>query len=159
MNANISTAVIQKLSEKIPCILVVEDCEDNRRIIAYVIELLNCTLITAVNGAKALEIARKYQPDLILLDIILPDISGINLVITLKQDKITSKIPVIAVTGLALAEEREHIFKAGCDDYISKPYRLEDLEAIIQRHLARQVCSTELRLELQLETPSVEVQK
>jgi CheY-like chemotaxis protein len=61
----------------------------------------------------------------------LPDINGIELVTRLKQDEFTSKIPIVAVTALARMQDREQILQAGCEDYLSKPYMLNELENII----------------------------
>ena len=93
-------------------------------------------LVLAVDGRQALGLAIEQQPALILLDVMLPDISGVEIVRQLKQNSQTLTIPVIAVTALARQEDRDRLFLAGCDDYISKPYMLDDLEAVIQYHLA-----------------------
>ena len=137
MDSNFSASRVQESVEQMPLVLAVEDNEDNLLLIAYVLEQFNCTFMTATDGRKALSLAREYQPDLILLDMVLPEVSGIELISRFKQDKLTSRIPIIAVTGLVLAREREQIESAGCDDYISKPYLLNDLEAVIRRYLAR----------------------
>jgi CheY-like chemotaxis protein len=75
------------------------------------------------------------QPDLILLDIMLPDMDGLEVIRCLKQISRTMTIPIVAVTALARATDREQILLAGCDDYISKPYMLEDLAALVYRYL------------------------
>ncbi|MEL6166075.1 MAG: response regulator [Cyanobacteria bacterium J06641_2] len=125
----------QQRNSEIPLILAVEDNEDNLLIINYVVDSLNCRFIGEANGSKTLEIARETQPDLILLDIMLPETNGIDLFHDLKQDVSTSHIPVIAVTALARAEEKQRILDAGFNAYISKPYMLEDIEELICRHL------------------------
>ncbi|MFE1748436.1 response regulator [Coleofasciculus sp. H7-2] len=118
-----------------PVILAVDDDEDNLLLLAYVLEPLNCLIITAVDGHTAFEKAQTEQPNLILLDIMLPDLDGLHVVRQLRQNPQTSTIPVIAVTALARPEDRERILTAGCNDYISKPYLLEDIEAVIRRNL------------------------
>lgn len=160
MNVNIAFHHIQlqQSSANIPCILVVEDNEDNLVLITQIINLLNCKFITTRDGMNVSSLAKTYQPDLILLDIILPDVNGLELVAELKQDRRTNQIPIVAVTGLALAEDRDRILKAGCDDYISKPYLIDDLEAIIERFIQRSFCCNRA-LNLQLENFSAEVQK
>jgi CheY-like chemotaxis protein len=92
-------------------------------------------VITAVDGQTALNKARSEQPDLILLDIMLYPIDGIQIVSELKQDPNTKDIPVVAVTALARADDRDRILMAGCNDYISKPYMLDEMEAIIRRYI------------------------
>lgn len=118
-----------------PIILAVDDDEDNLVLLTEVLEPLNCLVMTATHGQTALRLAQAYQPNLILLDIMLPDLNGIEVVYRLKQNQATAKIPVIAVTALARLEDRDRLILAGCNDYISKPYILEDLEALIRHYL------------------------
>lgn len=118
-----------------PLILAVDDDEDNLLLLAYALEPLGCSLITAVDGLSALRIAQTYQPDLILLDILLPRMDGTEVAFQLKRDPKTQKIPVIAVTALASVKDQENILQAGCDDYISKPYMIDDMETIVRRYL------------------------
>lgn len=114
-----------------PLILAVEDNEDNLLIMNYIVDSLNCRFIGEPNGNKTLSIARESQPHLILLDIMLPEANGIDLFYSLKQDRETCHIPVIAVTALARVEERQRILSAGFDAYVSKPYMLEEIEEVI----------------------------
>jgi CheY-like chemotaxis protein len=80
--------------------------------------------------------ALSYSPNLILLDILLPDMNGQDLALQLRRLPTLTATPIIAVTALAKADDRQQILLSGCNDYITKPYILEDLEAIIQKHLA-----------------------
>lgn len=114
-----------------PLILAVEDNEDNLLLINYALESLGIRLICQTDSSSTLLVAKEYQPDLILMDILLPGLSGIEIVHYLKKEPLTKQIPVVAVTALASAEERERILMSGFDDYISKPYMIEDLEALI----------------------------
>ena len=118
-----------------PIILAVDDDEDNLLLLTEVLRAFECLVISASNGEAAILLAQNYQPDLILLDVMLPDFSGIEVVHRLKQNPQTTKIPVIAVTALARAEDRDRLLLAGCNDYISKPYMLDEMEAIICRYL------------------------
>jgi CheY-like chemotaxis protein len=118
-----------------PIILAVDDDEDNLVLLTEVLEPLNCLVMTATHGQTALRLAQAYQPNLILLDIMLPDLNGIEVVYRLKQNQETAKIPVIAVTALARLEDRDRLILAGCNNYISKPYILDDLEALIRHYL------------------------
>lgn len=118
-----------------PIILAVDDNEDNLLLLTEVLEPLNCLVMTATHGQAALLLAQAYQPNLILLDIMLPDLNGIEVVYRLKQNQKTAEIPVIAVTALAKLEDRDRLILAGCNDYISKPYILEDLETLIRHYL------------------------
>jgi len=125
----------QQRTSEIPLILAVEDNEDNLLIINYIVDSLSCRFIGEPDGKKTLQIAQDSQPNLILLDIMLPETNGIDLFYALKQDVSTSHIPVIAVTALARAEEKQRILEAGFDAYISKPYMLEEIEELICRYL------------------------
>ncbi|MBE9035229.1 response regulator [aff. Roholtiella sp. LEGE 12411] len=125
----------KKQSFQQPLILAVEDHDDSLLLIGYALESLGCRFICQADSLATVLVAKEYQPDLILLDILLPGYSGIDVVRYLKEEPLTCKIPVIAVTALASREDRERILKAGFDDYISKPYMIEDLEAIIRRVL------------------------
>jgi CheY-like chemotaxis protein len=118
-----------------PVVLAADDDEDNLLLLAYALEPLGCTLLTAVDGLSALSLARIYQPDLILLDVLMPYMDGTEVVSQLRKDSKTKAIPAIAVTALAIPQDRERLLLAGFNDYISKPYMLEDIEAIARRHL------------------------
>ncbi|HEY9860818.1 MAG TPA: response regulator [Candidatus Obscuribacterales bacterium] len=119
-----------------PLILAVDDSADDLVLITQALTLFGYAFITATDGPTALQLAQTYQPDLILLDIVLRGMSGIEVSRELKQRSQTQQIPVIAVTVLARAEDRTQILGAGCNDYINKPYRLEDLEMMLQQYLS-----------------------
>lgn len=125
----------KKHSSLQPLVLAVEDHDDSLLLISYALDSLGCRFICQADSSTTLIVAKEYQPDLIVLDILLPGMSGIDVVRHLKQEPLTREIPVVAVTALASREDREHILMAGFDDYISKPYMIEDLEAVIQRLL------------------------
>ncbi len=116
-------------------ILAVDDNEDNLLLLTEVLEPLNCLVMTATHGQTALLLAQGYQPDLILLDVMLPDVNGMEVVQRLRQNQETAQIPVVAVTALAREEDRDRLILAGCNNYISKPYLIEDLEALIRQYL------------------------
>ncbi len=118
-----------------PLILAVDDDEDNLVLLIEVIKPLNCSFITATQGQTALNLAQEQQPALILLDVMLPDINGIEVLAQLKQNPQTMAIPVVAVTALAAQGDRDRLCLAGCNDYISKPYMLDELETLICRYL------------------------
>lgn len=117
-------------------ILAVDDNEDNLLLLSEVLNVFNCSLITATHGEVALLLAQAYNPDLILLDVMLPDLNGVEVVRHLKQNPTTKNIPVIAVTALARQEDRDRLLSAGCEEYITKPYMLEDLEAIVSIYIS-----------------------
>ena len=122
---------------KQPRILAVDDNEDNLLLLSEVLNAFDCSLLTATSGQIALTIAQAYNPDLILLDVMLPDLNGIEVVLQLKHNPTTENIPVIAVTALASEEDRDRLLAVGCSGYLSKPYMIEDLEAIVRRALVQ----------------------
>ncbi|MDZ8223843.1 MULTISPECIES: response regulator [unclassified Nostoc] len=120
-----------------PLILAVEDDDDSLLVISYALESMGYRFICQTDSSATVLVAKEHQPDLILLDILLPGLSGMDVVRHLKLEPLTCAIPVVAVTALASTEDRERILKAGFNDYISKPYMIEELEAIIRHELAR----------------------
>jgi len=118
-----------------PLVLVVDDNEDNLQLLTQLLELMDCTFITAADGETTISMAKNYQPDLILLDMMLPDISGIEVSSNLKQDAQTKNIPIVAVTAMARVEDKERFLVAGCVDCVTKPYNIEDLEMIIRKYI------------------------
>lgn len=118
-----------------PLILAVEDNEDNLLLIDYIAETLECRFIGESQGSNVLAIAKQYQPNIILLDIMLPDSSGFEIFANLQQDSATVHIPVIALTALAMKEDMQRIKAAGFHEYVKKPFVLDELEDIIKDYL------------------------
>ncbi len=118
-----------------PLVLVVDDNEDNLLLLAFVVEQLDCRIVTALDGKTALDLAQDYHPSLILLDMMLPDMDGIEVLSHLKQNPITKTIPVIAVTAMAREQDRDRILLAGCNEYVSKPYAVDELEMLLRSYL------------------------
>lgn len=117
-------------------ILVVDDDQDNLLLINYqLLQLLDCAVISAQTGQMALTFTEQYQPDLILLDIMLPEMDGLEVVRRLKENPDTRHIPVVAVTAMARSLDKDLALAAGCDDYVCKPYEIELLADAIARNL------------------------
>jgi two-component system cell cycle response regulator DivK len=116
-------------------ILIVEDNELNLKLLKDVLDFRGYSTMVTGSGAEALNLARQNLPDLILLDIQLPDLTGTEVARRLKADGRTHAIPIIAVTAFAMSGDRERILESGCDDYISKPFSLQALLALIERHI------------------------
>ncbi|BAY08872.1 response regulator [Calothrix sp. NIES-2098] len=125
----------EKRNSQQPLILAVEDHDDNLALIGYALESFGCGFICQTDSINTLVVAKEYQPDLIMLDILLPSLNGIEVVRYLKQDPLTCKIPVVAVTALASKQDKERIFEAGFDGYLNKPYMIDELEIMIRRLL------------------------
>ncbi|BAZ15013.1 two-component system, regulatory protein [Calothrix sp. NIES-4071] len=122
-----------------PLILAVEDNEDNLVLMRYALDAVGCRSICLQDSYSTVVLAKEHQPDLILLDILLPGLSGIDIIKLLKREPLTYDIPVVAVTALAGAEDRERILFAGFDDYLSKPFMIEEFESKIYHHLHRKL--------------------
>ncbi|MCC0178258.1 response regulator [Waterburya agarophytonicola K14] len=120
---------------KIPLVLVVDDDPDNLFFIACIIDALNLKCICAQTGGSAIELAINHQPDLILLDMVMPEIDGMEITRRLKNNSFSYNIPILAVTGLTFPKHKEAMKKAGCDDYISKPCSIDELELKISYFL------------------------
>ncbi len=101
-------------------ILLVEDIELNRDLIEQLLED-DYVVITAADGAQGIEMAREQQPDLILMDMSLPEIDGWEATRRLKADPATAAMPIVALTAHAMQGDEERARAAGCDDYITKP--------------------------------------
>jgi two-component system, cell cycle response regulator DivK len=112
-------------------ILLVEDNEMNRDMLARRLEKRGFQLVIATDGLMGIEMARKEMPDLILMDMSLPGLDGWQASRQLKSDNATSRIPIIALTAHAMAEDREKAMAAGCDEYETKPVELASLLAKI----------------------------
>jgi two-component system, cell cycle response regulator DivK len=102
-------------------VLIVEDNELNMKLFNDLLEAHGYRVLQTRDGLSALEIARQHMPDLILMDIQLPEVSGIEVTKWLKEDDSLRRIPVIAVTAFAMKGDEEKIREGGCEAYISKP--------------------------------------
>lgn len=118
-----------------PVVLHVEDNPSNRKVVLHILRSVDVALMETTDGESGLAAAARELPDLILLDMHLPGVSGYEVVASLKADDRTRHIPVIAVTSDAMAGDEARA-RAGCDDYVAKPYRPHQLLEAIRRHLS-----------------------
>ncbi len=126
-----------KAGRKKPVILIVDDNEDIR---FYLKDNLrrNYTVYEAVNGAEGWEKTKQHQPDLVITDVMMPVMDGMELCRTIKNDKHTSHIPVILLTARSAAEPKLEAFQVGANDYVTKPFSFEMLQSRIKNLLAQQ---------------------
>jgi two-component system cell cycle response regulator DivK len=117
-------------------VLVVEDNTANMTLAVFLLRSAGHTVLSATNAEAGLTLARDQHPNLILMDIQLPGMDGLEATMLLKQDDKTGTIPVIALTALAMKGDEERIRAAGCDGYIAKPMRYKDFLAAIAAQLA-----------------------
>jgi two-component system cell cycle response regulator DivK len=116
-------------------ILVVEDQEDNRKIVRDLVTASGYELVEAATGEEGLEVAARERPDLILMDIQLPGIDGYEVTRRIKANPQLRQIPIIAVTSYALSGDDKKAFAAGCDGYVTKPFSPRLLLAKIKEYL------------------------
>ncbi len=116
-------------------ILIVEDNELNMKLFHDLLEAHGYETLQTQEGLKALDIAREHHPDLILMDIQLPEVSGLEVTKWLKADDELASIPVIAVTAFAMMGDEERIREGGCEAYISKPITVSTFLETIRKHL------------------------
>lgn len=122
-----------------PKILLVEDIPELREMLMRRLVKRNFAVVTAGNGEEACTIARSELPDLILMDMTMPVLDGWEASKQLKADAITQAIPIIALTGCAMAGDRDKALQAGCNDYETKPIDLNSLLEKMQRLLQGKV--------------------
>jgi two-component system, cell cycle response regulator DivK len=116
-------------------VLVVEDNELNMKLFHDLLEAHGIATIQTRNGKDVMEIARRERPDLILMDIQLPEVSGLDVTKWLKADADLKSIPVIAVTAFAMKGDEQKIREGGCEDYISKPISVTKFMETISKYL------------------------
>jgi CheY-like chemotaxis protein len=122
-------------SELSPLILVVDDYQDAREMYAEYLQYSGFRVAEAKNGNEAVAQARSLRPDLILMDLSLPGMDGWEATRVLKADEDTKDIPIVALTGHALAGASEGARKAGCDSFVTKPCLPDDLVVEVRRML------------------------
>jgi two-component system, cell cycle response regulator DivK len=118
-------------------VLLVEDNEDNRIIYATALRYAGYSVLEAITGTQGVQQARDGAPDLILMDISVPELDGWEATAILKADSLTRHIPIIAVTANALPDDAERSRKAGCDGYLAKPISPAALLTEVDRRFGR----------------------
>jgi len=118
-----------------PLILVVEENLHNLELLDSYFKKLKIACIGAKQGIKAIILAQTQKPDLILLDMMVSDLSGSQVINYLKQDAKTAKIPIIAVLPFVLVHNQDYLFLTGAEEYITKPYDFSHLNSLVDRYL------------------------
>lgn len=116
-------------------VLVVEDNELNMKLFHDLLEAHGYGILQTKDGMEALQIARDHKPDLILMDIQLPEVSGLEVTKWIKEDDNLKSIPVIAVTAFAMKGDEEKIREGGCEAYIAKPISVANFLQTVQKFL------------------------
>jgi len=122
-------------SLKMKTVLIVEDNDLNMKLFHDLLDAYGYNTIQTKDGMEALSLAREHMPDLILMDIQLPEVSGLEVTKWIKEDETLKSIPVIAVTAFAMKGDEEKIREGGCEAYIAKPISVEDFLNTVKEYL------------------------
>ena len=114
-------------------ILIVEDEPRNLKLFRDLLQRFGFVTVEATDGEQGVELARTRKPDLILMDIMMPKMDGLEATRLLKADAETKHIPIIALTSYAMKGDRERTLAAGCDEYIAKPVDIQELLEAVER--------------------------
>lgn len=116
-------------------VLIVEDNELNMKLFRDLLEAHGYNTVESRDGIDALKVAREMRPDLILMDIQLPEVSGLEIAKWMKEDENLKSIPIIAVTAFAMKGDEEKIRQGGCEAYLAKPISLNNFLETVERYL------------------------
>jgi CheY-like chemotaxis protein len=116
-------------------LLLIEDNPNNSYLMRYLLEKAGFTVLEATSGVEGIDLALRYKPDAVLLDIQLPEMNGYEVLSAMRSDCELSGIPVIAVTSYAMAGDRERIMHSGADGYIEKPIDPDSFVATVSANL------------------------
>ncbi len=130
-----SMASKEKKEHMSKLVLIVEDNELNMKLFRDLLEAHGIDTIETKDGKNVLDMAREHKPDLILMDIQLPEISGLDVTKWLKEDEELKEIPVIAITAFAMKGDEQKIREGGCEDYISKPISVGKFLDVVNYYL------------------------
>lgn len=129
--------LMHKASIQLPLVMVIDDDVDSLVLMCHVLEKFACIPLCETSGRAALDTINNYKPDLVVLDIRLPGVGGLEIMRSLKEREVTRTIPIVVTTALAGYKAREEVLHVGCDHYITKPYLLTDLEQLMHSYLVR----------------------
>lgn len=131
----LSSRLRQRAYAMAKTVLVVEDNELNMKLFHDLLEAHGYDIVQTRNGLEAIDLARKHRPDLILMDIQLPEVSGLKVTKWIKDDDDLRTIPVIAVTAFAMKGDEERIRQGGCEAYLSKPISVAKFIETVKAYL------------------------
>jgi DNA-binding response OmpR family regulator len=120
-----------------PVVLVADDDDDIRDLVAFRLDRAGYEVLRAGDGQEALDLAREHHPDLAVLDVMMPKLTGYDVTRELRADAATSRIPVILLTARVQEADVARGFEAGADDYVKKPFSPQELKARVQAILGR----------------------
>lgn len=118
-------------------VLCIEDNDSNMRLVSRIVEAEKHDFLAAADGLTALELIQQERPDLILLDINIPGIDGLEIARRMKGDDALATIPIVATTANVLVGDRERCLEAGCDEYLPKPLDVRELQTVLRAYLGQ----------------------
>jgi two-component system, cell cycle response regulator DivK len=121
-----------------PMVMVVEDFEDNRFMMRRLLEMSGYRVLEAINGEEAVELAHRERPQLILMDLSLPQLDGLAATRRIRQHADLRDVPIVAVSAHDTADFHADALAAGCNDYVTKPIDFDQLEALLNRLLPKE---------------------
>src|SRR5205807_6135356 len=118
-------------------VLIVEDNDKNMKLFRDVLQATGYSTLEATSGEEAVELARSHEPALVLMDVQLPGIDGVEALARLRRDELTASIPVLALTAQAMSGDRERFLDVGFDGYLAKPVDVAQLVQVVRAHCDR----------------------
>ena len=118
-------------------VLIAEDDPVNRKLFTDLLRILGCAVLEAANGREAIELVRSHGPDLVLMDIQMPVMGGIEATQIIRADPKIARTCVVALTACVMAGDQERILAAGCDDFITKPVEIQEFRSRVAHWLGR----------------------
>lgn len=115
-----------------PVVLIVEDHDDTREMLQLILTIYGCRVLAAANGDDAIRLAEKTLPDLVLMDMKMPQLDGLSLTRVIRSHPTLSKVPIVAMTGMVTPQFHREAVNAGCDDCLDKPIDFERLEKLVK---------------------------
>jgi two-component system, cell cycle response regulator DivK len=116
-------------------VLIVEDNELNMKLFHDLVQSLGCKILQTRNGIEALGLVREHNPDLVIMDIQMPEVSGLDVTRWIREDKSIAHTPIVAVTAFAMKGDEERIRAVGCDAYLSKPIAIMPFLQTVKHYL------------------------
>jgi two-component system, cell cycle response regulator DivK len=120
-----------------PLVLIVEDNERNLELVRDLLELRGFRTLEATSATAGIALASEYEPDVVLMDVQLPDLDGVNALRHLRANPATASIPILALTAFAMKEDRARFLEAGFDGYLMKPVDIRTLPDEVRRYCAQ----------------------
>jgi len=121
----------------IPKVLIIEDDPSNLKILEVALEKMACELFTAINGEQGLEMAQNHQPQLILMDIMMPKMNGLEILKNLRQSSNLAHTPVLVISAKTAKKDAEMALEAGATEFISKPFRVKEIQEKVKKYLGK----------------------